>query len=240
MKRIFILSLTCVMLLSVSIPTFASTKKNDGTQVENSINTKKDYQKIVSDNGTILTFEDLSEINQIVQGDKGITDQDVLKLLVEKIEEKNSNSSLKASRSYSVFGTRITSEEAKLVAKHPIDAVEVAANAETAQDAAEDKYESDELYLGNGDAFRHAYWNALNVEFVGESRAKEFADAHESETPSGVDKTMDLRNNKIGRSIGESTSISKIKSKVEKYCDRGDLWRVVNGKLVETDSSGKN
>lgn len=245
MKKFLVLSLTCLTLLSISVPTFASTKEGDSSAIEDTIVNEKDYQKIVEEKATLLTYDDLTDINKIVKNDTSITDQDVLKLLVEKIEEKSSEEkgskvSLKASSSsYEVFGRTITSAEAKLVAKHPIAATEVAANASTAEKAAKKKYKSSELYLGNGDAFRHAYWNALNVNFIEEDLAEDFADAHESETPSGVDKTMDLKNNKIGRSIGLSTSIDKVESKVEKYCDSGKLWRVVKNKLVETDSSGK-
>ena len=47
--------------------------------------------------------------------------------------------------------------------------------------------------MDNGDAFRHTYWNALMVKYVGVDDAKTFADAHESGDDSqGVDKEMDL------------------------------------------------
>ena len=58
------------------------------------------------------------------------------------------------------------------------------------------------LTKGNGDAFRHAYWNAILVPNMGgssgavygEERAKAWTDAHEQYSV-GIDKEMDLHNN---------------------------------------------
>ena len=73
---------------------------------------------------------------------------------------------------------------------------------------------------------------------IGKDRAKVWATAHES-TSDGIDKQMDLFNNKFGRSInvtGKSDdAIAKsAKSKVKK----GKCKRIVNGKLKKTDGSG--
>lgn len=244
-KKSIITALTVIAVVSILLPsklTFASeiSQNNKTVKTINANNQEKaeNYKDIVEKGATILSYSDFVEINKIVKDNPKLKDNDVLKLLAEKIKEKSSSDILNAN--YTVFGTHITSEEAKLVAKHPIDASMIYSNAQTAQNAAKDIYKNSTLYLGNGDAFRHAYWNALNVNFVGTSEAEQFATAHESETPSGNDKTMDLRNNRIGRDIGESTSISELKSTVESYCDDGDLWRLDDdGDLVSTDSSGK-
>lgn len=241
------MALAAVALVSILSPaklTFASEISQSNkieTVVVNSGQESKNYEDIVKNGATILTYSDFVEINQIVKNNPKLKDNDVLKLLAEKIKNKETqNSNVIMRASYTVFGSNITSAEAKLVAQHPIDASMVYANAKTAQDAAAAIYKSSTLYLGNGDAFRHTYWNDLNVKFVGTSEAEQFATAHESETPSGNDKTMDLRNNSIGRSIGSSTSQSNLKSKIVSYCDFGNLWRLnSSGNLVSTDSSGK-
>jgi hypothetical protein len=59
------------------------------------------------------------------------------------------------------------------------------------------------LYNGIGDAFRHAYFNALNVIDLGESQAEALATAHEDRPftyPNNFkERDMDLFNNKVGR-----------------------------------------
>ncbi len=58
-------------------------------------------------------------------------------------------------------------------------------------------------YNDCGDAFRHAFFNALNTKKLGNESAKAWGDAHECETPPDKlkEKEMDLLNNEIGRSV---------------------------------------
>ncbi len=51
------------------------------------------------------------------------------------------------------------------------------------------------------DAFRHSYWNCLLAKSCGISWAQKYTTAHESESPDGNDKFMDLVNNTYGRAI---------------------------------------
>ena len=57
----------------------------------------------------------------------------------------------------------------------------------------------------NGDAYRHALWNALGTYYAGSTYMASFATAHEkgasNYNPSSVDTKMDLQNNKSGRSL---------------------------------------
>lgn len=62
-----------------------------------------------------------------------------------------------------------------------------------------------------------------------------FSTSHESEA-SGIDKTMDLKNNEIGIRLGAYTTDLET---VVKYVNNGWLWRIVNNKLTVTDSSGR-
>lgn len=54
---------------------------------------------------------------------------------------------------------------------------------------------------GRGDAFRHAYWNALMTNRFGEEFAEQFATAHERTAGAATAHAMDLHNNEMGRSI---------------------------------------
>ncbi|MBO0608732.1 DUF6973 domain-containing protein [Myceligenerans salitolerans] len=66
---------------------------------------------------------------------------------------------------------------------------------------AESRYDEG-LTDGHGDAFRHAYWNALMTQRFGEEWVSEFATAHErGPTSHPVPVAMDLHNNEIGREI---------------------------------------
>jgi hypothetical protein len=58
------------------------------------------------------------------------------------------------------------------------------------------------LFNGKGDAFRHAYFSALNSESLGVELAKRLGDAHENiPAPNLLEREMDLRNNQIGRDL---------------------------------------
>jgi hypothetical protein len=65
------------------------------------------------------------------------------------------------------------------------------------------------MYQTIGDAYRHAYFAALNTRNMGYTNAKALGDAHECnpETSSGEDKAMDLHNNAWGYHYGSTFSI---------------------------------
>lgn len=70
------------------------------------------------------------------------------------------------------------------------------------------------------------------------SAAEEWATAHEYES-SGVDKSMDMHNNSVGRSINVSgQSLSNIVSSVKSKVRNGYCKRIVNGSLVATNGDG--
>ncbi|MDF7821293.1 hypothetical protein P1X15_26960 [Runella sp. MFBS21] len=56
----------------------------------------------------------------------------------------------------------------------------------------------------NQNAFKHAYWNALNFRSFGSSEAKIIGDNHESEDMFSLDAQMDLWNNQLGRKVAET------------------------------------
>ena len=76
------------------------------------------------------------------------------------------------------------------------------ANAQLATWKSEELYPNS-IYNGKGDAFRHAYWNALNVIDLGLALTEALTSAHEEKPPTYPynykEKEMDLYNNQIGR-----------------------------------------
>ena len=232
-----------------SSPILANTNAMETSKVEGVIKTtietnREENQSIIIERGGVLTEYDFCEIYNIYETNlaKGIqlTDNEILTLLVKKINDKENQPSTYA---YNLLGKNATKEELLLVVKYPTQSVKIFNNSSTASNTASSLYKAETLYLGNGDAFRHAYWNALNVKSVGADIAKAFANAHESETPEGNDKTMDLRNNTVGRNIGRiysNSSNATIKNKVIEAVNQGRLYRLYNNnikeKLITTDS----
>lgn len=96
-------------------------------------------------------------------------------------------------------GGRLTAREKALIAMFPVQAYLISRNIEPARN------ETVNIYGNNGlndksDAFRHAYFSALNARDVGVLFARLFGEAHESEVPSqlSLEKEMDLHNNEQG------------------------------------------
>lgn len=104
---------------------------------------------------------------------------------------------------------RLTAAEKALVKKYPIHAYMISKNKPIAEE------ETISIFGQNGlndksDAFRHAFFNAMNRRDLGldpmtlENIAKLFSDAHESEVPPQLqkEKDMDLWNNAVGHIVG--------------------------------------
>lgn len=106
----------------------------------------------------------------------------------------------------------LTDAELLLIAKHPIQALKVNACKDSAD------LWTDEMYPNwtdgdEGNAYRHAFWNAMMVSEIGIILAQEFATAHENHGYTDAEyrqiiingfnglehKQMDLYNNNIGR-----------------------------------------
>jgi hypothetical protein len=75
-------------------------------------------------------------------------------------------------------------------------------NGLTASRTAEQLFANDGLETGRGDAFRHAFFSALNAETLGPNMAKMLGDAHENWTGNDTDeKLMEMYNNNQGLKI---------------------------------------
>ncbi|MBS1512550.1 MAG: hypothetical protein JST86_17020 [Bacteroidetes bacterium] len=131
----------------------------------------------------------------------------------------------------------LTQAEKALVKIYPMAAYEIKKNVQVALDESKLRYSPSQLLNGKGDAFRHAFWMAMNERDCGKdpsnlsSIAKKFGDAHESEDPQALhlEKEMDLYNNSIGINVGSSywfpifTSNSTVAEDIEQKLNNGEL-----------------
>lgn len=102
----------------------------------------------------------------------------------------------------------LTTQEKWLVAAFPARALIIYNNKELAET------ETMNMFGNNGrndksDAFRHAFFNAMNSNDAGDTVARLFSNAHESEVTSNLilEVQMDLHNNNVGHTIGDDASI---------------------------------
>jgi hypothetical protein len=103
---------------------------------------------------------------------------------------------------------RLTAMEKKLVKLFPVAALSILANKEPAENETEDRFG----YSGRNDlsdAFRHAFFNAMNSNDVPDIVARLFSFAHETEVPTHLflEVQMDLFNNNIGHTVGSNANI---------------------------------
>lgn len=106
----------------------------------------------------------------------------------------------------------LTLAEKALVKLYPTHAYFISRNVNVAYSETATRFASIGGFLnGKADAFRHAFFNAMNERDCGkdhmtlQSIAKLFSDAHESEVPAVLDleKQMDLFNNAVGHIVGD-------------------------------------
>ena len=137
---------------------------------------------------------------------------------------------------------RLNPAELALAILYPVQALQIQVNSQTAT------AETIRRYGSNGrddvsDAFRHAYWNALNASDTFVFVAKQFADAHESgvntNDPNAVlARDMDFWNNDQGRTIGGDNSAASdedLSILVFGAIDRGLMRYICNGILIPTN-----
>ena len=152
---------------------------------------------------------------------------------------ENNRNEIKGVGDYLPGYGNLNEEERKLALAHPVQAVKVYQAGTTATNKTIEVY-GHNGWQDNSDAFRHCLWNALMKKSIGASAAETWATAHEYDS-SGLDKEMDLHNNRIGRSIDvsgktETQIVNSVKAKVRGgYCRR-----IVGGQLVATNGDGMN
>ena len=132
--------------------------------------------------------------------------------------------------------TNVNDAELELSIKYPGAAIKVKECTNKALLKTYELFESKSAAKGNGDAFRHCYWNILMVKYIGLELATEFAFAHEYNSPDGVDKEMDLSNNQKAREWALNlldASDDEIVEFVLRRVEFGDLVRIVKQNGVE-------
>ena len=99
---------------------------------------------------------------------------------------------------YNVWGS-LSQEEKDLIKTFPFKAYKIYLNREIATTQTTNIFNYNGLN-DKSDAFRHAFFQAINARDVGVQVASLFGDAHESEVPLALllEKNMDLFNNEIG------------------------------------------
>jgi hypothetical protein len=101
---------------------------------------------------------------------------------------------------------KLNAEQKRFVRKNPAAALRADKLAQIARNEAAKRYPKQaDQKDGPGDAFRHAYWNALMTREMGRTTAKEIADANEAwdwNPPGDPAREMDMYNNAVGRDIG--------------------------------------
>lgn len=135
---------------------------------------------------------------------------------------------------------RLNPDEKALYRQYPGAGVAALAAAKIAEDKSNAWYEPSCLEDGNGDAFRHAFWNCLMNKSIGSDMAKRWGDAHESGVPNNppLKEAMDLFNNRIGRGISITSTVGdEAPNKVREAVREGRLRRIINGRLVATDGT---
>lgn len=143
----------------------------------------------------------------------------------------------------SYVGDHLNSQEKELYKNNRAKALLCLANGKLALDYSEEMYT--DLHNGNGDAFRHTLWNFGMAKDVGRDFAKKWSDAHEYGKPNNpaLEKSMDLHNNSIGLDLADENSIvifhSTFKNKTREAVRNGRCIRIVNGKLVKTNSENE-
>lgn len=227
-------------------------------------------KNLSSSNQIIDNFEYFSSQERIFRTEHpNATPDDVTSYLTSLVAATSQNrlNGTRYDGEYSIFGKTITSAELALVVAYPAQAV-IAYNASQDASVVPSVYYNGGAYLNNADALRHAYWNALmerrisknyymNVgtdeypiyELIQIDFAKEFADAHESNS-SGIDAEMDLHNNALGRIDGATyTNLTdeQLSFQITRRITLGEYWKIANpqtingeitGEIVPTDDEG--
>lgn len=120
----------------------------------------------------------------------------------------------------------LTPVELILINYFPFAALRIKSNASKAELETINRFGSNGLN-DKSDAFRHAYWLALNTKYVGAEKAKLFSDAHETQVPLKfiLEKQMDLHNNAVGISLCPQDALT------EAYLSQTAWQSVLNGEL---------
>lgn len=201
---------------------------------------------------------DLKCIQNYINSHENYTINDLTKLIEpakESINSKNYDYSVLLPTSKDL----LNDEEKALFNSNPLYGLSVLLQASYANSQELGRFGAN-TWATNGDAFRHALWNALGAHFTSESYMNQFATAHETGSngydQNSIDTQMDLQNNATGRSLVNYMSLPSnppngmiipylISNNIASATANGQLVRFVVGgvqhnTLMVTDSSTAN
>lgn len=194
-----------------------------------------------------MAYEVIEKVDSLKEIYPDLTELDMSNLVVYYLNQRYESDNIIRPRSSGLpYESRLNEKEKELFKANVLKGTRALNYAYNAETRAKARYISESLYQGNGDAFRHALWNALMAKDLGASYAKQWGDAHEY-GQSGIDPEMDLYNNDKGRTIVTSVAGGmdspywqpRLEAELIKNIDNGRLKRIVNNRLVWTDSSQK-
>ncbi|MDM5303369.1 hypothetical protein QUF44_17670 [Bacillus subtilis] len=253
MRKSLILLSSIALSATIFTSTTASAQEYpvDKTNFSKADGTKKSVTYLTEQEIKNSDFNMLSKVYEELKkktANKNYTEEELNKITANEIQKAIRNKSNSFSTmGYSIPGFgELTDAEIRLAQSNPMEFVKYGNAAQEAKTEAQKYYGKSQLYQGNGDAFRHAYWNARLVQSFGGGpshgydRAKVWANAHESKS-SGIDKEMDLYNNETGRFLAMENyytySSVKYSSVLRSMVKQGSLVRIVNKKLVATNGT---
>lgn len=197
-KKLIVIGLVAAMILPTTT-CFASKIRND----ENF-----NFKTLVVDDKTIQV-KDIKEILKQADAFEKNTRRKSADSMNEFIDKKILELSSKT-RIYpdEIANNVLNPQELALYNENKYVGLKVALAAKAAGSEARSRYKSAYIFRDNGDAFRHAYWNALMARDVGYSWAQRWGNAHEygEQNNDGLDKTMDLYNNRVGRNCNDGSN----------------------------------
>ncbi|MGM0816196.1 MAG: DUF6973 domain-containing protein [Bacillota bacterium] len=245
MKKIMILSFALFCL--VFIPTSVSAIESNEEEATNFL-TKDEVIKI--------DFAELDQIRKkldIKNKDNEYTEEEMNRFATQEIKSTLTNktreyimTTMKTGYSYIPGFSDLTEKEVELARQHPVEFVTYASTAKNASDETNKYFGKSQLWQGNGDAFRHTYWNAILVPNFGGTmkgpnhgynRAKVWTTAHEQNSK-GADREMDLYNNEQGRQLGVTkyyNTNTQFSKSIRTMVKQGSLVRIVKGQLTATN-----
>lgn len=138
---------------------------------------------------------------------------------------------------------KCSSQEKIFILNHPNKARKMYSNMETAVEMSRETYPDLDGRGTERDAYRHAMWQALNVQSVGEEATREMANAHEYRDGQPMkDMIMDIHNNEIGIEIGRenpNASPEELSQIILNHISAGDMIILVNNNTKMTKSNGE-
>lgn len=249
-----------VLIATLLFPSVVNANIADELLKDNFYNLDSEYDSILDQ----LTYEDFENAYNILQTyDLQSMSSDELDYETKKILIDLHKSTIQLNRYLPESYSHLKNAEKALVKKHPFMASVVYDSSKKASRRALELYNT-KTHNDNGDAFRHAYWNALlscklSVVYTGKdiifdlnrglSLAEKFATAHEDDpNQPKEEELMDLYNNRQGRIVyrdyfnpSKMPSDMDLSNWVENRVDRGIMRKLdpTNTYLIATDNRNK-